>query len=538
LIYDFGGGTFDLSILNIVDGQYMEAGTGGDRWLGGDDIDHSLQELVLDKVQKQYKISDLKTLISKLPQKKRFLFEKEIRMQAEQAKIQLSSTNTANIDISNLLEDENGDIIDIDVSISRKDLEDLVKPFVQRTLDLIDQLLKEVGYDITMIDNILLVGGSSCIPLVKKMLSEKYGTDKIRLTEKPMLTVAEGAGILSHRLGEDYEAPIGMTNVIEEISYSTNHNYFIKLMDADNAFHLEKIIEKQVPLPVKTKKIFKTTVDKQKIAHLLLFSDAEEGKTEQMTQGFYTIDEDLPLKSEIVFNIEMDINEIFQISAYTKAQKNNEKSIVLGRGNKDSKALNFIGEQLEKINSGTYTKTQQEIFYKAVQKEIDKANKIGKDQSDSDIWSEIGTSVYTSFEQAENLKDDVDELEIAIIFASILCNEYPMLMERGDLTNLKALLKDHNSTSDSFEKIQISENIKKITDEYPILIALFTVKMAALNAQKTNPAKATRLFQMHDTIVSHFKNGNKDEAFGLLDEALELREEYFSGFSAGTGITK
>jgi molecular chaperone DnaK len=62
LIYDFGGGTFDLSILNIVDGQYMEAGTGGDRWLGGDDLDRALQTHILKRISQDYNISDIDKL--------------------------------------------------------------------------------------------------------------------------------------------------------------------------------------------------------------------------------------------------------------------------------------------------------------------------------------------------------------------------------------------------------------------------------------------------------------------------------------------
>ena len=119
MIYDFGGGTFDLSILNIVDGQYMEAGTGGDRWLGGDDLDRKLQAVVLEKVSSQYKISNIKNLVENLSEKKRILFEGEIRLQTEAAKIQLSSAKTAQILVDNLLEDENGDVIDIDVTITR-----------------------------------------------------------------------------------------------------------------------------------------------------------------------------------------------------------------------------------------------------------------------------------------------------------------------------------------------------------------------------------------------------------------------------------
>lgn len=159
LIYDFGGGTFDLSILNIVDGQYMEAGTGGDRWLGGDDIDRKLQSLVYEKVTKKYDINNIETLVSKLPDKKRYLFEGEMRLQTESAKIQLSSATTADIYIDNILEDENEEIIDVEVTITRVEFENLVRPFVERSIELIESLLKEVGYDILMVDNILLVGG-------------------------------------------------------------------------------------------------------------------------------------------------------------------------------------------------------------------------------------------------------------------------------------------------------------------------------------------------------------------------------------------
>ncbi|HEY9124129.1 MAG TPA: Hsp70 family protein, partial [Bacteroidales bacterium] len=204
LIYDFGGGTFDLSILNIVDGQYMEAGTGGDRWLGGDDLDRALQTHILKRMESEYNISDINSLIENLPQKKKILFEAQFRENVEAIKIELSSSTNAQL-IMDGIEDENGEWIDFDLTISREEFEKLAKPFIERSIELIEILLKEVGYDISMIDNILLVGGTSCIPLVKQMLSQKYGNDKVKVSEKPMLAIAEGAGILSHRLGDKYE---------------------------------------------------------------------------------------------------------------------------------------------------------------------------------------------------------------------------------------------------------------------------------------------------------------------------------------------
>jgi molecular chaperone DnaK len=157
-----------------------------------------------------------------------YQFDAQFRDNVENIKIQLSSSMSAQL-IMDGFEDENGEWIDFDITIKREEFEKLAKPFVERSIELIENLLKEVGYDMSMIDNILLVGGTSCIPLIKEMLSQKYGSDKIKVSEKPMLAIAEGAGILSHRLGDEYEPPLDGEIAVAEISYSTNHNYFIEL---------------------------------------------------------------------------------------------------------------------------------------------------------------------------------------------------------------------------------------------------------------------------------------------------------------------
>lgn len=530
MIYDFGGGTFDLSILNIVDGQYMEAGTGGDRWLGGDDLDRKLQEVVLQKVSTQYNISDIKNLIENLSDKKRFQFEGQIRFQTEAAKIQLSSSKTASILIDNILEDESGDVIDIDVTITREEFEKLATPFIERSIELIGILLKEVGYDMTMIDNILLVGGTSCIPLVKQMLSEKFGAGKIKISEKPMLAIAEGAGILSHRLGDEYEAPTTGETTIAEISYSTNHNYFIELKDED----YDRIIEKQMPLPCNVSKPYKTTVNNQKVVKVGIYADVEGGKKEKQTMGFFTIEEDLPVGSDIVLDITLGIDEVFDIKAYPKNHKSKSKHIVLGRGNKDSKALDFLSSCLQKMLGNDFSEKQRDFFFKSAKKEIEKINSLGTENSDSEKWEEVGTNAFSTFEQAERITDIVDEDEMALIFAAILLNEYPDLIGSEDATTMRRLLSETKNADDPLLKIQAMQKLTALTDEYPVLITLFTVKMASDKAVKTNPTDGHKLLQMHDQIVNHFRNRRKEEAFALLDDALALRDRYDQG---GTDIS-
>ncbi|MFL5765941.1 MAG: Hsp70 family protein [Bacteroidia bacterium] len=527
MIYDFGGGTFDLSILNIVDGQYMEAGTGGDRWLGGDDLDKKLQEIIFKKVSEQYSISDIHKLIDNLPEKKKFQFEGQLRTQTENAKIQLSSANSAPISIIGVLEDENGDWIDIEVTITRGEFEQAIKPYVQRSIDLIGDLLKDVGYDIGMIDSILLVGGSSCIPLVKQMLSDKFGSDKIKVSDKPMLAVAEGAAILAHRLGDETETPVVANNVISEISYSTNHNYYLQLKDRK-----EKIIDKQMPLPITVSKTFKTSISNQKIVEVSLYSDVENGEYDKMTIGYFTIEEDLPVGSDIVFNIEMDLDEIFTIRVHVKGSKSKEKTIVLGRGHKDSKAFDFIASCFEKINSMNFTDPQKAYFLNHVQKEIQKINNSPGLTSDSEKWEEIGTNVFTAFEQSEKITDDFDEDSMVIAFGRILVGEYPELVNKADVAKIQTLLSEIED-NDVIAKSQATEKLKTVTDKYNVLITLFTVKMAANDAAKKNPADANKLHQMHEKIVTLFRTNKSDEAFELLNEAIELRDQYGTG---GIGI--
>lgn len=523
LIYDFGGGTFDLSILNIVDGQYMEAGTGGDRWLGGDDLDRALQTHILKRISQDYNISNIDKLIENLEQRKRFQFDAQFRDNVENIKIQLSSSTSAQL-IMDGFEDENGEWIDFDITISREEFEKLAKPFIERSIELIEILLKEVGYDISMIDNILLVGGTSCIPLIKQMLSQKYGNDKIKVSEKPMLAIAEGAGILSHRLGDEYEPPVDGEIAVAEISYSTNHNYFIELKD-----DYDRIIEKQMPLPFNATRNYKTTVNNQKVVKVGIYSDVENGEKTRVTLGFFAIEDDLPKGSDIVLDITLSIDEIFEIKAYPKTNKSKSKNIVLGRGNKDSNTLEFLSNSLEKIMNGDFTEAQRDYFFKSAKKEIEQINNLGIDNYDSEKWDEIGTTIFTSFEQAERVTDSVDEDQLAMLFATILLNEYPDLIGTEDSNRMRTLLSQAKNDDDPLHKIQSMQKLRELTDEYPTLITLFTVKMSSDSAAKENPSDAHRLLQIHDQIVNHFRNRRKEEAFALLYEAIELRDKYSTG---------
>jgi len=267
----------------------------------------------------------------------------------------------------------------------------------------------------------------------------------------------------------------------------------------------------------------------QKIAIIDIYAIVEDGKKDRQTMGFVTIDEDLPIGSEITLDITLNIEHIFDIKAYPKNNKSKRKQIVLGRGNKDSKALEFLSGCLEKMLGSEFTERQRDFFFKSAKKEIDKINLLGTDNSDSEKWEEIGTNTFSTFEQAERISETIDEDEMSIIFASILLSEYPDLVSSDDAVTMRRLLSDSKNADDPHIKIQSMQKLTTLVDEYTLLITLFTVKMASDKAVKSNPTDGHKLLQMHDQIVHHFRNRRKEEGFALLEEAINLRDKYDQG---------
>ena len=403
---------------------------------------------------------------------------------------------------------------------------------------MIDELLKELGYDIGMIDNILLIGGTSCIPLVKQMLSAKYGNDKILISEKPMLAVAEGAGILSHRLGDEYEAPLEITKTVDEISCTTNHNYFIEVQAKDGSSNFEKIIEKQMPLPTSKSIILGTTVNNQKFAKVSLYSDVEGNEKEKMTTSYFTIDVDLPIQSEIVFDIEIDTNENFNISAYPKGQKNLSKNIIIGRGQKDSAAFKTIEEFTTEILTKVDSWQAQDKYFELQKEMIKLSEQIGKENPLDQRWAEIDFKIKNAFDEA--LKEDVEEREGSrdeniISGAIMLINEYNTIMRQSDVKTLIELLKDYDR-ADPIEKVEITGQVDKITDNYIDLFALYRLKSAAdiaINGHGTGALGQTSahedaiyLKKQHDLVLNCFQTGKRDEGYAILNESIDIAKKY------------
>ena len=207
LIFDFGGGTFDLSVLTISGGQFIEQGKGGNMWLGGEDIDRKITDFVLSETASEYEIENIEEFIEKQDDKLKNRFLGELKAAVEQAKIRLSDEEESYIEILGVLKDEDGDRLDVDVELTRDRFERIMAPIIESTVGMTRKLLEDINFTPDLIDNVLLVGGSSRIPAVISALEKEFGKEKVLLHERPMLAIAEGAAILSHRLSDTYECP-------------------------------------------------------------------------------------------------------------------------------------------------------------------------------------------------------------------------------------------------------------------------------------------------------------------------------------------
>jgi molecular chaperone DnaK len=120
----------------------------------------------------------------------------------------------------------------------------------------------------------------------------------------------------------------------------------------------------------------------------------KEVEKEKQQWDFF-IEEDLPIDSDIVLDFTLGIDEVFEVKAYPKTNKAKSKNIVLARGNKDSKTLDFLSSSLEKILGSNFTEAQRDYFFKSAKKEIEQINNIGVDNHDSEKWDEIRTTIFT-----------------------------------------------------------------------------------------------------------------------------------------------
>ncbi|HEV2963277.1 MAG TPA: Hsp70 family protein [Candidatus Angelobacter sp.] len=278
LVFDLGGGTFDISIISIVEENYNVLEVYGDEFLGGDDFDNEIVKIILKYVQSTYGAD--------LSDNGRFRIT--AKSEAEAAKKSLSNPATQSATIVIIDAARAGDkVINVKLKISREEFERAISSYVERCGKLVREALRHQNLTPDDISDVLLVGGSTAVPLVYQSVEEMFGKDKIRRDVNPMHCVAIGAGILAHKMrgvecpqckkvcdesltkcdncGESLAAATATLEGLY-LQESTVQPFGIQVVsDRGDPFKFEILVEKgtQVPMNEPVVRTFYTTEDKQ-----------------------------------------------------------------------------------------------------------------------------------------------------------------------------------------------------------------------------------------------------------------------------------
>lgn len=229
LVFDLGGGTFDVSLIQAAGDQFETLGLQGDMWLGGDDFDQLVAQEIIEWVKTEFEHDPSDDA----------RFMRLARQNAEQAKIALTAQEAFEIAIPAALRTPDGDFVDIDFEITRERFESLISPSVNRLMALVDVTLSGQGLSPADLTSVLLVGGSTAVPMIYDRVVEYFGPDKVRRTD-PMHCVALGAAILASRL-DGVECPSCGTVCSEDAKTCTQCNASLAVARSSGSIGLGEV---------------------------------------------------------------------------------------------------------------------------------------------------------------------------------------------------------------------------------------------------------------------------------------------------------
>jgi molecular chaperone DnaK len=394
VVYDLGGGTFDVSILELGDGVFEVKSTFGDTHLGGDDFDQRLIKFLAEEFKKDEGID-----LRKDP-----MAMQRLKDAAEKAKIELSSSQKTNVNLPFITATDAGPK-HLNIDITRAKFEQLVDDLVQKTIGPCEKALKDAGLKKGEVDQVILVGGSTRIPKIQEVVKDFFGKDPSKGVN-PDEVVAVGAAIQGGVLTGDVDDVVLLDVTPLTLGIETLGGVMTKL------------IEGNTTIPTSKKETFSTAADNQSSVEIHVLQGERAKAQDNRTLGRFHLDGIPPAprgvpQIEVTFDI--DANGVLNVSAKDKGT-GKEQSIRI------EQSSGLTEEEVEKMQQAAEEHAEED---KKVRERIETLNKADSllfstkkqlDENKEKISEENQTKIQDALDKLEKLhkEEKVDEIEPAI----------------------------------------------------------------------------------------------------------------------------
>ncbi|WP_349431184.1 Hsp70 family protein [Methylomarinum sp. Ch1-1] len=314
LVYDLGGGTFDVSVVSVQAGVVEVLASHGDNHLGGDDFDQQIVDFLLSRLKQSHQV-DARGNSKAMAR---------LTRAAEQAKLQLSDQPYVKIEEEYLLE-KDGSAINLAVELSRMEYEEMIEDYIDATMDAMHIALKDAKMITSDIDDIILVGGSTRTPCIRERLLNEFGFEAHGEVD-PELCVALGAATQAAMIaGQQVE-----TVLVDVTPYSYGTQAIGTLNGQYYPYMYVPLIHKNSALPIRKTEAFMTSHDGQEAVEITIYQGEEPDALNNIKIGEFWVEglRDVEAGNIITLTLELDLNGMLHVSAREKAT-GLEKSITI-----------------------------------------------------------------------------------------------------------------------------------------------------------------------------------------------------------------
>ena len=426
LVYDLGGGTFDVSVAQVENGVVEIQASHGDTQLGGDDFDQLLLDHVCDAFADEHGVDLRQSAGAKA----------RVLRAAEDAKKRLSFDAVTTVE-EEFIAEKNGISLNLVMEITSYDYEELIRPLLLKTLTCLDQALTDAKVQANQIDKVVLVGGATRTPLVHELLEERLGRP-VHCEIEPDLAVAMGAAVQGGLI-----AGVDVGPILVDI---TPHTLGISALGELHGFLSEHsfspIIERNTPLPASRTEIYSTVDDDQPAAEIRVFQGENRDTRYNTLVGEFDIEglAEVPAGNQILVRLDLDLNGILKVTA-TERATGLAKHVVIDNATERFRRASAATPSIASKPSSTRSKslTRRSRVMTDVGEDRDSLGATGDDDMDPSLREAV-ESAQALVAKAKSLESDANPEDAEDLRAMLA--DLQAAVDRGSENDIRAALRE------------------------------------------------------------------------------------------------